>query len=181
MRMAALAWDAVSPQTIQNCWVKAGILPNDVSWAAAFAELELENLDPEAELTKVLDQLESRGALQASNRITETEFLNPPDERVMGDAADSEIFAAVMQACENEQQSEINGGDDGDNEGPNKPLTTRPEALKAVSTLQSYIQSLDGPFARQLEASLARFGKETQRELTETMVSTAITDYFTSK
>ncbi|KAK0189665.1 hypothetical protein F5146DRAFT_1139074 [Armillaria mellea] len=54
------------------------------------------------------------------------------------------------------------------------------EALKAVSTLQQYVGSMDDPFFRQLEGILAPFGRKTHLEEAHSLKDTEITMYFTT-
>lgn len=42
-----------------------------------------------------------------------------------------------------------------------EPCPSRRDALKAVSTVQWYIQDIDEPFAHKLESILASFGHQT--------------------
>jgi len=55
------------------------------------------------------------------------------------------------------------------------------KALQAVATIQRFIAEMDGPFARKLENLLVMFGPETQLEVTHSMKTTSITDFFTCK
>lgn len=80
-----------------------------------------------------------------------------------------------------EQNREINHGDDNPADSPVILKPTRLAALQAAATLRSYLEDIDGPFARRLELGLATFGRETQLECTKKLASTSITDYFTSK
>ncbi|KAJ7932866.1 hypothetical protein B0H13DRAFT_1856847 [Mycena leptocephala] len=99
-----------------------------------------------------------------------------PEEQVIEDATDEDIFEAVQKIRNGEQDREKNGGDD-DEEVEPKP--SRKEVLQAASTLRKYIADLDDPFARKMEAMLSTFGRETRREEARAMVDTEITDYFT--
>ncbi|KAK0432814.1 hypothetical protein EV421DRAFT_1719233, partial [Armillaria borealis] len=60
------------------------------------------------------------------------------------------------------------------------PIPSRKEALKAVSTLQQYIGSMDDPFVHQLEGIFASFGQKTCLEEACSLKDTEITMYFTS-
>jgi hypothetical protein len=161
-----------------HCWRKAGILPSASSaiTAAIFADLETEN-EAESALTQVLDDLHSRGVLQTANRLNVADLVMMPDEQVMEDASEEEIFGAVQKMRSDEENIEVNAGDDGD-DSPQDPTPTRKEALQAVSTLQKYLQEEDGTFARKLELALATFGRETRLEQSKQMITTSITDYF---
>ncbi|KAJ6601945.1 hypothetical protein DFH09DRAFT_900189 [Mycena vulgaris] len=98
-----------------------------------------------------------------------------PEEQVIEDATDKEIFEAVQRMRSGEQDREKNGGDD---EEEIDPKPSRKEALQAAATLGKYIADLDDPFARKMEVILSSFGRETRREEVRAMVDTSITDYF---
>ncbi|KAJ7477653.1 hypothetical protein FB451DRAFT_1131871 [Mycena latifolia] len=104
-----------------------------------------------------------------------------PEEQVMEDADDEEIFEAVQKMYADREHREINGGDDDPQDFSGEPKPTRNEALHAISTLSKYLADIDGAFARKLEVGLAAFGREAQYEETQQLVLTSITDYFTRK
>ncbi|KAJ7738450.1 hypothetical protein DFH07DRAFT_778978 [Mycena maculata] len=52
---------------------------------------------------------------------------------------------------------------------------------KTILTLSRYLVDVDGSFTRKLLVGLATFGRETQWEETQGLVSTSITDYFAHK
>ncbi|KAJ6576133.1 hypothetical protein DFH09DRAFT_1311572 [Mycena vulgaris] len=151
MRLAALAWQEVTKDTIANCWQKAGILPtadavsDDDRSDAGVDNLNVQRprqphtadptggLDPAADaqaaLSRVLDELQK--------------------EQVIEDATDEEIFEAVKKMCSGEQNRELNGGNDDEED---EPTSTRKEALQAAATLRKFIADVDEPFARKMEA-----------------------------
>ncbi|KAJ7798997.1 hypothetical protein B0H13DRAFT_1933427 [Mycena leptocephala] len=74
---------------------------------------------------------------------------------------------------------EINGGDDDvDNDADFEPRPTRREALGAVSTLLKYTASMDDNFTRKMEQLLSSFGRQTQLEETNALVTVPITQFF---
>ncbi|KAJ6491615.1 hypothetical protein C8R47DRAFT_434838 [Mycena vitilis] len=178
MRLADLAWREISAETIANCWMKSGILPSSSSatTAAILADLEKEN-EAEAALLQTLDGLNERGVLQRANRLDLESLVDMPEEQVMEDATDEEIFEAVQQLHSDRENLEQNTGDDGDESALDlKP--TRKEALQAVSMLRRYLQDEEGSFARKLEVGLASFGRETRLAESKSLIATSITDYF---
>jgi hypothetical protein len=181
MRLADLAWKTVSSDTIANCWHKSGILPTTAAYAAFLDELCAEADDGSRGLIETLDELQSRGALQQNNRLTIDDLVDIPEERVVEDATDEEIVEAVQKMRECQADKEINGGDDDHGDISDVPKITRREALEAVLKLRSYLADVEGPFARQLEVGLAKFGRETRMEETNSLIPTAITDFFTPK
>ena len=124
MRLADEAWNEVDTTTIQNCWRKAGFLPDThLSQSSesrnhpVHPSLHISSLitttldsdtpgpvDPITELAErlvnsALDDLEITGALQHSNRMDIAELLNPAAETPnFFDASDEDIFRAVMDA-----------------------------------------------------------------------------------
>ncbi|KAJ7235431.1 hypothetical protein C8J57DRAFT_1530867 [Mycena rebaudengoi] len=84
----------------------------------------------------------------------------------MNEATDQEICDAVKERLADEKMLEINGGDDDDS------------AAQAVSTLREYILDCDDMFARQFEAILAGFGRQTRLDDMKAMRDTQMTDYF---
>ena len=60
-------------------------------------------------------------------------------------------------------------------------VLTRSEALQAALTIQQYIQEIDDPFARKLEAMVSSFGRQTRLLEFQTLTTTHITDYFPRK
>jgi DDE superfamily endonuclease len=93
MRLADLAWRDVDTTTIQNCWKKAGILPESDSTSSrtiqplipvsSLLQLELE-MNPaaqaEREVEAALDALVATGALQKTNWMDIKALLNPEGE-----------------------------------------------------------------------------------------------------
>ena len=89
--------------------------------------------DPLAHAEKLvvdaLDDLESTGALQATNRMSIEALLNPEGKReTMDESTDEEIYQAV-------------------DDGPVQTCPTIHEVLQAAATLNRYIDELDDPIA----------------------------------
>ena len=155
MRLAAEAWMEVDATTIKNCWKKSGILP-DIALAIpkplvpiSSLLVALDSQDPVAEVEKrlivAMDGLQQRGVLQASNRMSLEELLNPVAESQTIDATlDEEIYSAVMEA----QHGNLMTNDDSDAEdGPVDPPPTRCEALKAALLIKKYVETMNEPWA----------------------------------
>ena len=103
MRLAHNAWHKRSADTIRHCWRKANILPDPPTIPPPLIPISSMLNDtasnPENLVTAALDDLTSRGVLQASNRMTIEELLNPLDESINVDGAtDDEIYKAVMDS-----------------------------------------------------------------------------------
>jgi hypothetical protein len=76
------------------------------------------------------------------------------------------------------EDSDNSGDDDGDDDANFEPRPTRREALGAVSTLLKYTASMDDNFARKMEQLLSSFGRQTQLEETNALVTVPITQFF---
>ena len=133
MRLADAAWHEVDVTTIQNCWQKAGILPefsptlvqpsvpiSALIHNAAVHENPL--IHAKKQVLDALDDLQSTGALQATNWMDIEALLNPAGEcksQTLDESTDEEIYQVVMDAVDACENIENNGGDDIDsNDGP---------------------------------------------------------------
>jgi hypothetical protein len=114
--------------------------------------------------------------LQKSNRMEIESLLNPAGEsHVLTESSDTEIIA-VIDAIDARANIEINGGDDDDI--PPEPRPTRHDVLKAASTIGRYIDDMNEPIARKLEALLGSFNRQLRLDETRSMKSTVLTDFF---
>jgi len=194
MRLANAAWHEVDTTTIRHCWHKAGILPPmDSPPTSNQPSVPISSLindqgflgNPiahiEKEVEAALDELVSTGALQTGNRMDIDTLLNPETERcVMDETTDEEIFEAVMESRRAEENGPMNSGDDDvDDDACVEARPTRHEAMQAASVMKRYIDDLDDPFARKLEAILGSFGRQMRLDEARSMVPTQMTDYFT--
>lgn len=192
MRLADLAWHDVDTTTIRNCWKKAGILPDMLPSSSPTNQPSIpisSLLDDtgtnescvvaaEQEVEAALDNLITTGALQMTNRMDLEALLNPEGEsEVMTETSDLEIFKAVMEAVEARENIEAQGGDDADCRPP-EPRPTHLQALKAASTLCHYIEELNDPIARKMEAILSSFNRKIRLERNKTLTETVLTDFF---
>ena len=199
MRLADAAWHEVDATTIKHCWHKAGILPDTGTDAFTLAQppaipisslLNTNNTcdqgDPianaEQHVESALDELESTGALQHANRMDINALLNPADEsRLLDDTSDQEIYEAVQDSRKGADPAEALIDSDIESDVPVNTCPTRRELLQAASVINSYVNTLDSTFARQMEAVLASFGRQMRLEESRSMTSTHINDYFTRK
>ena len=135
-------------------------------------------------VTAALDELASRRVLQASNRMTIEELLNPLDESInMDGATEEEIYQAVIDfKIERENAATNNVGDnDVDDDAPIELPPSRHEALQAKIAIEKYISTMDEPYARKLESILAEFAYSTRLVETQKMKVSLLTDYFARK
>jgi hypothetical protein len=194
MRIADAAWRNVDTTTIRNCWRKARILPEMDSSASRTIQPSIpvssllhdptSETDPVAQAEKqveaALDDLVATGALQGKNRMDIESLLNPADEsQVLTGTSDEDIYQAVMDSIAARENIEINGGDDvNEDDIPIEPRPTRRDVLKAASTINKYLDDLDNPVARKLEALLGSFNRQLRLEESQSTKETAITDFF---
>ena len=200
MRIADAAWRKVDTTTIRHCWRKADILPTFAdpkppqpvvpitSLLNPESDNNSSNENPIANAEKIvedaLNELSGTGALQKNNRMDINSLLNPEDESIVAaEMTDEEICQAVLEVQEMREKMPITGSDDvGDSD--DVLLEARPtyrEVLLATSVINRYIDGIDSPVARQMEAVLPPFTRQIRLEQSRTMVSTNITDYFTRK
>ena len=83
-----------------------------------------------------------------------------------------------MDAVKGRENIEINGGDDVDEGADTEPLPTRREVLKAVSTINKYIDGLDDLVSHKIEGLLRSFNRQLHLNETKTIKNTVLTNYF---
>ena len=85
-----------------------------------------------------------------------------------------------MAAIKARENIDINGGDDIEDgsHGHVDPCPTYRDVLKAVSTIRRYIEDLNDPIARKMEALFMSFNMKIHSDESRGMRSTVITDFF---
>ena len=83
-----------------------------------------------------------------------------------------------MDAIDTHEIININGGDDIEDCVPPDPHPTHCDLLKAVSTVCRYIEDLNDPIARKMEAHLASFNMKIRLDRTKSLKNTLLTDFF---
>jgi hypothetical protein len=179
--------------TIQNCWHKAGILPEAEAFSSHISEPTIPisallhdsdiQTDPiayvERQVELALDKLVLRGTLQKGNRMDIGSLLNLAGEsHVLTEASDSDIYQAVTEAFEACENLEINGGDDVDEDGPVKPRPARSAILQASSMISDYLATENDPFAQEFEELLGTFSRRLHLDAAKSMKNTVLTDFF---
>ncbi|KAG7442356.1 uncharacterized protein BT62DRAFT_982547 [Guyanagaster necrorhizus] len=181
----------VDASTIHNCWCQADILPdpllNPIALTSTLVVPVLSLLNTgdsdtylaaaEKEVSDLLSHLWRISVLQSQNMMAIDELIDFALEWVLyDDGSDEDIFDAIKECRNAEQEKEMNSGDNrGDNDVAYKKPSQK-EVLAAASTLQRYVADVDEPFAHKLETVLTNFGCQTHLE--ESMELTTITDYF---
>ncbi|KAJ2934201.1 hypothetical protein H1R20_g2939, partial [Candolleomyces eurysporus] len=201
MRLADEAWRNIDLTTVRNCWLKAGILPDKLihpkptpstgpsipvssllepTPATAAPADSLEAIEKEVEVA--LNQLESRGALHNSSRMSLEFLLDPPGEHeVLTETADQDIFSAVMSAQAAQELMDINGGDNTDNTPDPEPCPTNLDILQASATIKKFIKEINEPYAHKLEVLLSSLTHNLRLKNTKALKDTLITKFFTPK
>ncbi|KAF8235827.1 hypothetical protein L208DRAFT_1255204, partial [Tricholoma matsutake] len=87
---------------------------------------------------------------------------------------------AVINLIVAHENIETNGGDDMDNMDniPIKPHPTRRDVLKAVSTINKYINKLNDPITCKVEGILGSFNRQLCLDETRSMKAMVLTDFF---
>ncbi|KAG7447253.1 uncharacterized protein BT62DRAFT_919186 [Guyanagaster necrorhizus] len=187
MQLADLAWHEVDASIIHNCWCKAGILsdlflnPTASTSTPVVSVLSLLNTGDsdtylaaaEKEVTDSLSHLQRIGVLQSQNMMAIDELIDFALED-----SDEDIFNAIKECQNAEQEKEMNGGGDGGDDDATDKKPSWKEALTAASALWRYVADVDEPFACKLETVLTNFGHQTHLEEFHSMELTTITDYF---
>ncbi|KAH9003613.1 hypothetical protein EDB86DRAFT_2798786 [Lactarius hatsudake] len=188
MRLAQSAWLEVDTSTIRNCWKKANILPETTHAtplpqpSLPIASLVHLQEDPvtvaEARLAAALDELESTGALQRSNRMSISELVNPPDEAyLVSKTTNEDIFDAVMEARRAREGGQT-GQDDIDEDTLVDPIPTRAEALQMALGLSRYTMDKDDDLLRKMDSVLVSFRRQARRLEMSSLKESKITSYF---
>ena len=192
MRLAHNAWHEVDADTIRHCWRKADILPDPPTIPPPHIPISSMLIDTASNplvftenlVTAALDDLVLRGVLQASNRMSLEELLNPSDESFgIDETTDEEIWKAVLDSKVQRENADANnvGDNDVDDDAPIELPPSRHEALQAKITIEKYIAVIDEPYARKLESILAEFARSTRLIDTQKMKVSLVTDYFARK
>jgi hypothetical protein len=191
--MTDKAWSEVNMMTIQNCWHKAGILPDLTSTSSHTSQpsIPISSLvhsillqtDPiveaERQVETALNDLVTRGALQAWNQMDINSLLSPDDEsQGLTEASDKEIYHTVMDSIKAHENININGRDNVDDDSPMEPRPTCREVLKALSTIRKCIEDSNDPIACKLDILLETFNRQLHLKETQSMRSTLVTDFF---
>jgi hypothetical protein len=132
----------------------------------------------EEQVLNALDDLELTGALQATNRMDIEALLNPEGEcQTMDESTDEEIYQVVMDAVDAHKNIDKNGGDDV-NSGLVEARPTICEVQQAVAVLNKYIDEVDDPIARNLEAVLGSFNHKPHLDEAKSMRTNVLTNFF---
>ena len=197
MKLAQAAWDEVDTTTVRNCWRKAKILPKSDSSQSAVAKPSLPisslvhmndtaNSDnpvahhAETILQTALDDLQSTGALQRSNRMNIAELLNPATETTnVFDATDEDIFQSVMDAKELGESTVTVGDEIG--RAALEPRPLRMDVLQVVMMVKRDLAISEDSRDHKLEMLLDSYAQRTRAAGIRSTRESKLTDYFTRK
>lgn len=123
--LCAKAWKNVTPETIRNCWLKTGIIPN------LDDAMEIETIQEYDELQNLINRL---GSIEASDKLSAENFIRIEEEiQEFGvENTDEEIISYVKPTAESEPEDELVAVE--------QKITTE-DALKSLDTILSYIQN----------------------------------------
>ncbi|KAF8344294.1 uncharacterized protein EI90DRAFT_3115046 [Cantharellus anzutake] len=131
-------------------------------------------------LEENLDSLQSAGVLHRGNKMSIAELVDSPLEIFrIGDVSDDDIFSTVTEAWRNDGKDLVElGADDVDDSDDDTQTISHPEALHAALLLWTYTKQMDSAFAWKMEATLARFGRETCHQAQVSLRSSTLDSYF---
>jgi len=103
---------------------------------------------------------------------------------VLTEVSDKEIYQAVIDAIAARDNLDLNGHDDGDDgdgieEASLEPPPSWRDVAKAVATINRYIEELNDPLARKVEALLGTFNQQLRLNEAKSLKDTLMTGYFT--
>ncbi|KAH9043555.1 hypothetical protein EDB83DRAFT_2639820 [Lactarius deliciosus] len=124
------------------------------------------------------------GALQRSNRMSISEFLNPPDEAyLVSKTTNEDIYVAAMEArraregCQTSQddidEDTVTGVDN-----PVDPIPTCTEALQMALGLSRYTMDKDDDLLRKMDSVPVSFRQQARKLEMSSLKQSKITSYF---
>ena len=96
-----------------------------------------------------LDELQSLGILQQSNRMDLKHLLNPIEEQnyMLVELSNQDICDVVLKAMAGkDDHADKRDDSDTEDEVAVRPQPTRSKTLEAISMIQSYVEDIDGGF-----------------------------------
>jgi len=132
-----------------------------------------------------LDELVATGAPQTANHMDIDSLLDQLGESlVLTEVSDKKIYQAVINAIAAHDNLDLNGHDDGNDgdsieEASLEPPPSWRDVAKAVATINRYIEELNDPLARKVEALLGTFNRQLHLNEAKSLKDTLMTDYFT--
>ena len=132
-----------------------------------------------------LDELVATGAPQTANHMDIDSLLDQLGESlVLTEVSDKKIYQAVINAIAAHDNLDLNGHDDGNDgdsieEASLEPPPSWRDVAKAVATINRYIEKLNDPLARKVEALLGTFNRQLHLNEAKSLKDTLMTDYFT--
>ncbi|KAF8521936.1 hypothetical protein BU17DRAFT_45362, partial [Hysterangium stoloniferum] len=96
------------------------------------------------------------------------------------EASHKEIYQSIIDLIVAHENIEINGGDDVDEDIPIEPHPTQCDVLKAISTINRYIDDRNDPITCKFEAILGSFKWQLCLEAMVSLKEIVITDFLKS-
>jgi len=159
MWLTDATWQEVDTMIIQHCWHKASILPAVepptpvepiilvLLLLIAGHNNDCNQIDhirnAKKQVESALNELMSTGVLQQGNRMDIEALLNPVDEsHVVDEVMDEEIFHAVIDAWNAQEDGPINGGDDDIYDDTFiEACPTQCKVLQAATVISQYVDN----------------------------------------
>lgn len=128
-RMCKQAWDQVTPETIQNCFKKAGFIKNE-SEKESFIETAAETVP----------SIEDWNDVITNPAISYEDFVNvDEDVAVCGEMTDADIIADVMNEKQNDGDNA--SGDELEEDNPTEAVPSAVEAANHLRELRHFVES----------------------------------------
>lgn len=122
----AEAWNNVTQKTIQNCWIKTGIIPSyDDDMDDTDDDVNIQDLEEENEIEVLLNELPETDEIREYFQILDQEI---PTEKHL---TEEQIINMVQ--TDKDQEREESENDDDDEEVPSVPVK------KAIDGLETFI------------------------------------------
>lgn len=158
IKYIARAWNNVSQATINNCWLKADILPKDKDGEGgedaideADRQIYLSHIEELDEIQELIDKLDFNDPMLAD------EYINYDDSEITTDMIPNEEILRVVLPNSNDQDQERE-----DDDLQSLPVISHSEAIEAYDKVITYLEQQERVFNMKHEE--LRFIKKLKKE-----------------
>ena len=154
IKYIAYAWDTVTQSTIENCWLKADILPKnedgetDVNFEAE-QQIYLTHMKELDEIQELIDKLD------LENPFTAEEYVQYDDSNIVTDMISNEEILKVVLPNNDNQEKEIEELDP-------LPLIAHSEAIRFYDNVILYLEQQEKTF--NIKKEELKFVKKLKKE-----------------